>query len=109
MPYDAKLARRIHSVLAQTKGVTEKKMFGCVGYLLNDHVLVGVWGDSLIVRVGPKVYEEALREFDVREFDITGRPMRGWIAVGPAGISDDDELKCWVDTAIKFVRTLPAK
>jgi hypothetical protein len=71
--------------------------------------VTGVWKRSLIVRVGPDNYEEALLEPHVREFDITGRPMRGWVVVGPDGVVDDGQLSEWVRRAVQFVGTLPPK
>jgi TfoX/Sxy family transcriptional regulator of competence genes len=84
-------------------------MFGGVGFLLHGNMCVCVWKDSLIARVGPEQYDAALREPFVREFDITGRPMTGWIMVSPAGVEDDDQLREWIDRAIQFVRLLPHK
>lgn len=84
-------------------------MFGGIGFLLNGNMLVGVWKDSLIVRLGPERGEEALLESHVREFDITGKPMKGWVMVEPEGVEDDDQLKEWIDRATRFVKTLPAK
>ena len=69
----------------------------------------GVWNDALIARLGPDEGEAALREPHVRAFDITGRPMRNWVAVEPEGVEDDDQLKGWIERATKFVRTLPKK
>jgi TfoX/Sxy family transcriptional regulator of competence genes len=84
-------------------------MFGGIGFLLNGNMLVGVWKESLIVRVGPDSYEDALLEPHVKAFDITGRAMKGWGLVEPDGIQDDDELKGWIQRATKFVGKLPAK
>ena len=84
-------------------------MFGGVGFLLKGNMLVGVWKNSLIVRVGPDGYEDALLEPHVKEFDITGRPMKGWIMVEPEGIERDDVLKGWIVRAERFVVTLPRK
>ena len=84
-------------------------MFGGVAFLLNGNMLVGVWRDMLIVRLGPEGGGEALRESHVRAFDITGRPMKGWVMVEPEGIEDDDQLRRWLDRATRFVQTLPAK
>jgi hypothetical protein len=109
MAYNEALAERIRQRLAGRKSLEEKKMFGGVGFLLNGNIVVGVWKDSLIARVGPDAYEESLLEPHVKEFDITGRPMRGWVMVEPGGVSDDDALAEWVGKATKFVRTLPAK
>ena len=84
-------------------------MFGGVGFLLNGNMLVGVWKDSLIARLGPDEGEAALREPHVRAFDITGKPMKGWIMVEPEGVEEDDQLKDWIQRARKFVGKLPKK
>jgi TfoX/Sxy family transcriptional regulator of competence genes len=109
MAFDESLAARIRQHLARRKNVQEKKMFGGVGFLLNGNMLVGVWKDSLIVRLGPDNHDDALLEPHVREFDITGRAMKGWVLVEPEGVEDDDQLKGWIERATKFVRALPAK
>jgi hypothetical protein len=103
------LAGRVRAALARKKGLEEKKLFGCVAFLLHGNVVLGVWRDSLVVRLGPEQGEEALLEPHVRPFDITGRPMSGWVAVGAAGVAGHEELKGWVRRAVAFLRTLPAK
>jgi hypothetical protein len=109
MAFDESLAARIRDVLAGKKGVEEQKMFGCVCFMLDGNALAGVWKDRLIVRLGPDEGEAAMSEPHVRAFDITGRPMRTWVAVEPEGVEDDDQLKAWIERATKFVRTLPRK
>ena len=109
MPYSESLAERIRPTLGRHKGIEEKKMFGGVGFLLNGNMLVGVWQASLIARIGPDQYAAALKKPHVREFDITGRPMKGWIMVEPDGIEQDRQLKDWIEQATNFVETLPAK
>jgi hypothetical protein len=109
MAFSEALAGRIRQRLARRKNVEEKKMFGGVGFLLNGNLLVGVWKESLIVRLGPEEGEDALKEPHVKEFDITGRAMKGWVLVGPEGIPDDDQLNAWIQRATKFVETVPAK
>jgi len=109
MAFSEALASRIRAALARRKGVEEKKLFGGVGFLLHGNMLVGVWKDSLIVRLGPDEGEEALREPHVREFDITGRAMKGWVLVEPEGVAGDERLTDWIARATTFVRTLPAK
>jgi hypothetical protein len=105
MAFDENLAARIHKALARKKGIEEKKMFGGIGFLLNGNMLVGVWKDSLIVRLG----EEAMLEPHVKPFDITGKAMKGWAMVTPEGIEDDGQLKGWIQRAVKFVGKLPGK
>jgi TfoX/Sxy family transcriptional regulator of competence genes len=109
MAFDESLAARIRRRLARRKNVEERKMFGGIGFLLNGNLLVGVWKDSLIVRLGPEEGDEALKEPHVKPFDITGRPMRNWVLVAPEGVEGDEQLKGWVRRAVKFVGTLPAK
>ena len=109
MAFSEELAERIRRRLTRRKGIEEKKMFGGVGFLLNGNLLVGVWKDSLIARLGPEQAEEALLEPHVKEFDITGRPMTGWVVVGPQGVEDDEQLTAWIGRATRFVRTLPAQ
>src|SRR4051794_20448789 len=109
MAFDEALAARIREALVRRRNVEEKKMFGCICFFINGNALVGVWRDRLIARLGPDEGEEALREPHVRAFDITGRPMRNWVAVGPEGVESDDQLTGWIDLALKFVKTLRAK
>lgn len=103
------LVERIRHLLSKRRGITEKKMFGGICFLLNGNMLVAVWNNSLIVRVGIEQAAIALKEPDVREMDLTGRPMKGWIIVEPDGIDSDQQLTRWIDLSLTFVRTLPAK
>ena len=109
MPYSKSLAARVRDVLAGSGGVVEKRMFGGVAFLLHGNMLVGVWNDSLIVRLGPDEGERALSQEHVGPFDVTGRPMKGWVMVEPDGLDTDVQLRDWIDRATSFVRMLPAK
>ena len=109
MPYNEETAERVRPLMKRRRGFSEKKMFGGVGFLLDGNMCVGVWKESLILRLGPDAYEQALERPFVSEFDITGRPMTGWVMVSPEGFSDEEELKQWLEAAVKFVRRLPAK
>jgi hypothetical protein len=109
MAFDESLAERIRSILARRRGVQEKKMFGGLGFLLHGNLCVGVWKDSLVARIGPEQKEEALREPHVKPFDITGKPMKGWVLVASEGVADEDLLGVWVQRSVRFVGKLPAK
>jgi hypothetical protein len=109
MAFSESLAARVRDALAGTRGIDEKRMFGGVGFLLRGNMLVGVWKDSLIARLGPEGGDAALREPHVRPFDITGKPMAGWVLVGPEALDNDEQLKGWIDRASGFVGTLPSK
>jgi TfoX/Sxy family transcriptional regulator of competence genes len=109
MAYDENFAQRIRDALARKKNIEEKKMFGGICFLLNGNILVGVWKDSLIARLGPDEGEDALLEPHAKAFDLTGKPMKNWILVEPKGVEDEDQLKDWIQRAAKFVGTLPGK
>jgi TfoX/Sxy family transcriptional regulator of competence genes len=109
MAYSKSLADRIRWALRSIHNVEEKKMFGGVSFLLNGNMLVGVWESSLIVRLGTEQAAEALKRSTVREFDVAGRPMKGWVMVEPDGLDSDAELAMWVEQATQFVEKLPAK
>jgi hypothetical protein len=70
---------------------------------------VGVWKHFLIARIGRQDYDEPLTRPFVKEFDITGRAMRGWVMIEPDGLGDDADVSEWVDRAVEFVRRLPKK
>jgi TfoX/Sxy family transcriptional regulator of competence genes len=109
MPYSRTLVDRVRRIVAARRGRDEKKMFGGVGFLLHGNLLVGVWEQSLIVRLGTEQARAALRQPHVKPFDITGRPLKGWAMVEPEGIDDDEQLQRWIEAAEEFVATLPAK
>jgi TfoX/Sxy family transcriptional regulator of competence genes len=109
MAFSEALASRVRQALARKKGIEEKKMFGGIGFLLNGNMLVGIWKESLIVRLGDEQGAQALLEPHVSEFNITGRSMKGWVLVALEGVRNDDQLSGWIQRAVKFVEKLPAK
>ena len=109
MAFDETLAIRVRKAIGTRAGVVEKKMFGGVAFLLNGNMSVGLHGKELVVRLDPAQGEHALSEPNVRRFDITGRPMKGWILVAPSGVESDQDLKRWVDTGLAFAASLSAK
>lgn len=109
MAFDEVLAARVRGVLSGSDGFSEKRMFGGIAFLLDGNMCCGVHGDELIVRLDPDETEQALGEPHVRLFDLTGRPMKGWVLVAPAGVSADDDLGSWVARAAEFAGSLPAK
>jgi TfoX/Sxy family transcriptional regulator of competence genes len=108
MAYDDELAQRIRDQMTAVAGVSEKKMFGGLAFLTSGNMTVGVYGHDLIARIGPDTMDAALAEPGVRPFDMTGRPMRGWILVASDGLSDD-VLERWIERARGYVATLPPK
>ncbi len=109
MAFDTELADRIRQRLGKRKGLTERKMFGGIGFMLSGNMAAGVHGDDLIVRLDPEEGERALDEPAVRMFDLTGRPMMGWLLVAPEATASDDGLRAWVDRGAAFADLLPPK
>jgi len=109
MAFSESLAARVRDMVTRQKGIAEKKMFGSLCFLLNGNLLVGVWKDSLIVRLGPEQADRALLKPHVKKFDVTGKPMKNWILVEPDGVENDEQLKNWLEAAEKFVGSLPKK
>ena len=108
MAYNLKLAERIRSALNGVPFV-EKKMFGGVGFLLNGNIACGVNKDNLIVRVDPEKHSALLKKPHARPFDMTGRPMKGWLLVEVDGVKTDKQLSAWIKEGVEFALTLPAK
>jgi hypothetical protein len=108
MAYDEALAERIRGRLRDEPAIAEKKMFGGLAFLEHGNMAVGVIGDDLLVRVPPDDTDAALRHPGVRRFDMSGRPMRGWLVVAGEGL-DDDTLASWIERSRAYVATLPPK
>ena len=109
MAFDETLARRVREVLGPRPGISERRMFGGLAFLLDGRMFVGISGSRLMARVGAERYQDALALPHVREMDFTGRPMKGWIMVEPDGIEEDERLHDWIERSKDFVRTLPKK
>jgi TfoX/Sxy family transcriptional regulator of competence genes len=109
MAFNADLAERVRTAVKTRKGITEKRMFGGLCLLLNGNLLVAIWNDSLIVRLGVAQAEEVQHDPYVGPMDLTGRPMKGWIMVAPVGVASDQQVRTWVRKAIEFVKTLVPK
>jgi TfoX/Sxy family transcriptional regulator of competence genes len=109
MAYDEGLAQRIRESLTGQPDLLEKQMFGGIGFMAQGNMVCGVISDSLIVRVGPDRYTEALAQPHTKEFDFTGRPMTGWVMVSLPGYEADESLEEWMNLGITYALSLPAK
>jgi hypothetical protein len=107
--YDRELADRVREVLSLREGVSEREMFGGIGFMIEGNMACAVLGDELVVRLGPEDGQRALAEPHTREFDVTGRPMRGWLFVSADGLGDDEAIAGWVDAGADFAASLPPK
>ena len=88
MPYDEQLVGRVRGVLAKKRNVAERKMFGGLTFMVRGHMACGVENERLMVRVGPAAYDDAVGRPHAQMMDFTGRPMKGFVFVEPAGAED---------------------
>ena len=108
MAYDENLADRVRHVLAPEPGLTERKMFGGLAFMLDGHMCCGIVGDELMLRLGTEGAEAALSRAHVRPMDFTGKPMAGMVYVSQGGLKGV-ALRRWVERATAFAHTLPPK
>jgi len=109
MPYNETIDNRIRKAIAGWQQTDARKMFGGVCHLKNGNMFCGVYKDYLILRLGETSAGEAMDRPNVRPFDITGKPMKGWVMVAEEGFETEAELKDWLHLAKRFVDTLPPK
>ena len=109
MVYDEKLAERMTKLLKGKRGVTEKKMFGGIAFLLDGKMFCGVIKNDLVVRIDPGYYYKAITKPNVRPFDFSGKPMKGFIYVGPEGCKKEKVLSEWINLGIDYVNSLHKK
>jgi len=108
MAYNEKLAKRIRDEFGEIPFV-EKKMFGGVGFLIHGNMACGVYKNDMIVRLDPEKHNKLLKKPGAKLFDITGRPMKGWLMVESDGCKTAMQLSAWVKEGVEFALTLPVK
>lgn len=107
MAYDEELAAKIREFVAGESGVSEKKMFGGLSFLIGGNMAVAASGQGgLLVRVDPQESDELVASTNARPMEMRGREMAGWLRVDPA---DDAEVAAWVERGVAFARSLPPK
>ena len=109
MAYDEKLAERIRRQLKNKRGLTEKKMFGGICFMIRGNMACGVINNELVVRTGQEKYFQALRNSYTRPMDFTGRPLKGFVYVSSQGCMSAAGLKKWIGLGIGFAGSLPSK
>jgi hypothetical protein len=108
MVFDEGLAERVRHLHGAEPGLSERKMFGGLCFLVNGNMAFGIVGSELMVRVGQDAYVEALSLPEAREMDFTGRSMRGMVFVAEHGVSEDDDLIEWLRRGLDFAGALPS-
>jgi hypothetical protein len=108
MAYDEALAGRVRAILGARTDVREQRMFGGLTFMVRGNMCCGVHGDDLIVRLDPDLHAAALERPHARPMDLTGRPLRGFVMVRPAGLTGGS-LRRWVHEAVARAEALPPK
>ena len=109
MAYNETLADRIRAMVGDGPGLSERKMFGGIAFMLDGNMFCGVTKDELMLRVGPDRFDEALASPGAHLMDFTGRPMKGMAFVGPEGYQTDEQLRGWLGQTLEYARSLPPK
>jgi len=107
MAFDESLAVRIRPLLRGKYSVTEKKMFGGLAFMVNGYMCCGIVGSDLVIRTGPDGFKSAISRPHARPMNFTGRPMKGFVFVAPAGYRRTEDLKAWTRRGLKFVLNQP--
>ncbi|MGA2157642.1 MAG: TfoX/Sxy family protein [Dehalococcoidia bacterium] len=109
MAYNLDLEDRIDRLIDRLGQVDKKKMFGGIGYMMHGNMCFGIHKESLIVRTSPEKAKELLKNEYIAPFDITGKPMKGWLLVSPDAVETDDQLLDMLRIGVSFAKTLPKK
>lgn len=109
MANDDAVVERVRSVLKRRKGISERKMFGGIAFMLNSNMVCGVNKKDLVLRLGKERAAQALTEPNTRAMDFTGKVLKSMVYISPAGYQSDDQLKSWIKRALDFAKTLQAK
>ena len=108
--YDEELARRIREVIEGEPDLTEKKMFGGLGFLIGGNMAVAASGQGgLLIRVDPAESARLLSTTKARPMEMGERPVQGWLRVDPEDLRTKRQLVRWVQLGTKYARSLPAK
>jgi hypothetical protein len=110
MAYDEDLANRIRELVQAEAGLTEKKMFGGLAFLIHGNMAVSASGQGgLLLRVDPAETERLLTDAAASRAVMGGREMDGWLRVAADRVTTKRDLKRWVDRGVGYARTLPPK
>ena len=110
MAYDEELANRLRELVQGERGVTEKRMFGGLAFLINGNMAVSASSQGgLLLRVDPADTDALVEDPDARRFVMRGREMDGWLRIDSAGLSTDRQLQQWVAHGLAYARSLPPK
>jgi len=110
MAYDVELADRVREVVRAEPGLSEKRMFGGLAFLVNGNMAVSASSrGGLLLRVDPSRTESLVDDEHVRRFGMRGREMDGWLDVDVEAVPTDDALQRWVDVGLAYARSLPPK
>ena len=109
MAYDERLAERVRDALGGHAGISERRMFGSVGFLLDGNMCCGVHGEELILRLTEEDAKDVLADPHGRPFDLAPRPMKGWVMMHSDAVETETDLWSVLESAVDFASSLPPK
>jgi TfoX/Sxy family transcriptional regulator of competence genes len=110
MAYDEQLAARIRELVRDEPGLTEKKMFGGLAFLVNGNMAIAASGQGgVLVRVDPEQSDELVAKTKAEPMEMRGRSMKGWLRVGDEDVRTKTQLRKWAELGIAYARSLPSK
>lgn len=109
MPYSEKLEKRITAILKSKRNMVVKKMFGGVCFMLKDKMIAGIVEDKLMIRCRKDDYDTLLKKPNASVMNFTGKPMKGFLYIEPAGIRTEMQLMRWIEVGIDFLNASEAK
>lgn len=109
MAYNKSIEQQIDTLIRSWQNIEKKKMFGGVCYLTRGNMCFGIWQEYLIVRTDPATAQSQLMKEHVHPFDVTGKPMKGWLMVASQAWPTDEAMYAWLVMGRDFAETLPEK
>lgn len=110
MAYDEELAERMREALDGVQGVTEKKMFGGLAFLVDGNMAIAASGEGgAMVRIDPAENDRLLDSTTAEPVVMRGRPMTGWLRVATDDLASSDQLGAWVRRGADYAGSLPPK
>ena len=107
--YDPGLEARLDHIMSGMLELEVSRIFGEDGFLMNGYMCLGVWDDRLVIRIGTDGWDATCDQPNVGPMDFTGKRMKGWAMIHPDGLSEDEDLRRYVDMALMLCAALPPK
>lgn len=108
MPYSEQMADQMRADLGLLPGLSEKKMFGGLCFLLHGHMVCGVHKGGAMYRPGKPREAEALAA-GADPLSFTGRKMGGMVELDDGSFADDETRAILTSLSLTNAADLPPK